>query len=166
MSNAAMRVDATARPKAPKTAPFPNTTFELPTFEMPKFEMPAAIRDFVETGGAQAKENYETMQTATDEMIGMVEATYAITAEGATDYGLKVIEITRSNANAAFDFIGKLVAVKSPSEAVELLTAHARQQFDAVSEQNKDLWALSQKVATDLVEPVKTRLSKVLQRND
>jgi phasin len=165
MSDAAVRVDSTARPATPKNVTSPNATFEIPRFEMPKFELPAAIRDLAEKGGAQAKENYEMMKATTDEMTGMVEATYATTAKGATAYGLKIIEMTRVNANAAFDFIGKLVAVKSPSEAIELSTAHARHQFDAVSAQNKELWALAQKVATDAVEPVKTGMARVLQSN-
>jgi hypothetical protein len=57
-----------------------------------------------------------------------------------TDYGLKVIHMTRLNASAAFDLFGKLVAVKSQSEAIELSTVHARQQFDAVSTQSRELW--------------------------
>jgi phasin len=166
MSDAAMRMDATSKPKAPKSMTSPGLVFELPKFEMPKFEMPAAIRDLVEKGGAQARENYEKMQTATDEMTGMVEATYAATAKCATDYGLKIIDVTRINANAAFDFFGKLVAVKSPSEAVEISTAHARQQFDTVSAQSKELWALTQKAAADAVEPIKSGMTRIFQKND
>lgn len=166
MSDAAVRADATAKPKAVKNVTFADATFEIPRFEMPKFEMPAAIRDFVEKGGAQAKGNYEKMKTATDEMSGTVEAVYTTAAKGATDYGLKVIATTRSNANAAFDLIGKLAAVKSPSEAVELSTAHARHQFERVYTQSQELWALAQKIATDVAEPIKTGLSKALPRND
>jgi hypothetical protein len=55
-----------------------------------------AIRDLAEKGGAQAKENYEKMKATTDEMTGMVEATYATTAKGATACGLKIIEMTRA----------------------------------------------------------------------
>jgi phasin len=161
MSDAAITVDATTNPKAPKNVPPPNAAFE-----MPKFEMPAAVRDLAEKGGAQAKENYGKMKAATDEMTGMVEATYATAAKAATEYGLKVIEMTRINGNAAFDFIGKLVTVRSPSEAIELSTLHARHQFERVSTQSQELWALVQKIATDVAEPVKAGMSKALQRND
>ena len=156
MSDAAISV----RPKAPMNVTSPNATFE-----MPKFEMPAAIRDLAEKGGAQAKENSEKMKAATDQMTGMVEASYVTAANGATDYGLKIIEMTRVNANAAFDFIGKLVVVKSPSEAIELSTAYGRQQFDAVSTQGKELWALTQTVATDAIEPIKTGIARLIQSN-
>jgi len=169
MSDAAMRVDLTTKPKAPKDVPSPRMDFEnpmffMPKFEMPKFEMPTAIREFAEKGGAQVKQNYEKMKTASEEMAGAVEASFASAAKGATDYGLKVIEITNVNTKAGFDFVGKLMAVKSPSEVVELLTAHARQQVDAVSDQNKELLALAQKVATEAAEPIKTGMSKAFER--
>lgn len=165
MSDAAMKVDATARPKTPKNVTSPNATFEIPKFEMAKFEIPASIRDLAEKGGTKAKENWAKMKVTTDEMTGTVEATYAAAAKGTTDYGFKVIEMTRVNANAAFDFIGKLVAVKSPSEAIQLSTAHARLQFDTVSAQNNEIFALAQKMATDAVEPIKIGMARVLQSN-
>ncbi|MGC2332850.1 MAG: phasin family protein [Candidatus Acidiferrales bacterium] len=108
MSDAAIRVDPTSKSKAPKNVTSPS----VPKFEMPKFG-PAAIRNLAKKGGAQAKENYEKMKAATEEMTNMVEATYVTSSKGATDYGLKVINITRVNTSAAFDFIGKLAAVKS-----------------------------------------------------
>jgi hypothetical protein len=105
------------------------TTFE--GFEMPKFEMPAAIRGLLERTGVEAKENYEKLKIATDQMTDVVATSYSSAVKGGTDYGLKVIDMTRLNASAAFDLFGKLVAVKSSSEAIELSTVHARQQFDA-----------------------------------
>ncbi len=165
MSDASMTEDATTKPKAPKNVTSPSAAFEAPTFEIPRFEIPVAIRELAEKGGAQAKENYEKMKTAAEGMTGVVEATYATAAKGATDYGLRVIEMTRINTNAAFDFVGKLMSVNSLSEAVELSTAHARQQFDTVSGQNKELLALAQKVAADAVEPIKTGMSKAFERN-
>ena len=122
----------------------PKRPLRCSNFDMPKFEMPAAMRDLVEKGGTQAKENYEKMKAATDEMAGVVEATYATATKGVADYGLMVIDMTRINASAVFDLCRKLMAVKSPSEAMELSAAHARQQFDVVSAQSKELWAFTQ----------------------
>ena len=159
MNDVSVRVDGGTT----KNGPSPKANFELPRFEIPRFEMPAAIRDFVEKGGTQTKENYEKWKIATNQVTSMVEASYSTAAKGALDYGLKVIEITQAHTNAAFDFIGKLVAVKSPSEAVELSTTHARRQFDVASAQGKELWTLAQKVATDVTEPIRTGMSKVLE---
>jgi phasin len=102
--------------------------------------LPAAIRGLLERTGVEAKENYEKLNIATDQMTDVVATSYSSVVKGGTDYGLKVIHMTRLNASAAFDLFGKLVAVKSQSEAIELSTVHARQQFDAVSTQSRELW--------------------------
>src|SRR5437667_12088189 len=106
MSDASTRVDADTKPKTPKNVTSPSAAIEAPNFEIPRFEIPVAIRELVEKGGAQAKENYEKMKTAAEGMTGVVEATYATAARGATDYGLSVIEMTRYIDTAAFDIVG------------------------------------------------------------
>ena len=47
------------------------------------------------------------------------------------------------------------MAVKSIAQVVELSTAHARKQFDALSVQTKELTVIAQKTAVDASEPVK-----------
>jgi phasin len=138
--------------------------FEIPNFEMPKFEVPAAFREFAEKGVTHAKENYERMKAAAEEATDVLEDTYANATKGAADYGLKLIEATRNNTNAAFDFYTELMAVKSYSEVIELSTAHARKQFEAVTAQTKDLAALAQKVATDTAEPIRGSVSKAFSK--
>jgi phasin len=118
--------------------------YEMPKFDLPKMEMPDSFRKMAEKGAAQAKDNYEKIQAAT------VEDTYTTAAKGATDYNLKVIEIARTNTNAAFDYAYELLAVKSPSQFIELSTAHARKQFEAMTAQTKELTELAQKVTTEL----------------
>jgi len=88
------------------------TTFKTPEFPMvdiPRLEAHAAqatatFREFAEKGISQAKDNYAKMKTAAEEATSMLETTYANASKGAADYGLKILEITRSNSNAAFDF--------------------------------------------------------------
>ncbi len=94
----------------------------------------------------------------------MLEDTYTTAAKGAADYNLKVIEAARANTNAAFDYARELLDVKSFSEIIELSTAHARKQFDAVSEQTKELAALAQKVATETAEPLKSGVTKAFRK--
>ena len=152
-----------AKPYSP-SAPFEFPKFEMPNFEIPHMEIPAAFREFAEKSVSQAKETYERMKSAAEEATDVLEDTYATASKGASDYGLKVIEATRVNTNSAFDFYTQLFAVKSYSELVELSTAHARKQFEAVTAQTKDLAALAQKVATETAEPVKESVSKVFKK--
>src|SRR5208282_5828699 len=93
------------RPKSKTSA---QTTASKTVFEIPNFELPAAIRDLAEKGGAQAKDGCAKIRRATEEMTEAVEASFATAAKGATEYGLKVIESTRANTTAAFDFVEQL----------------------------------------------------------
>jgi phasin len=159
----------TAAPKAKTTKPVTASAFEMPKFEMPKFdmpnvEMPAAFREFAERGVAQAKDTYEKMKAAAEEATDVLETTYSTATKGASDYGLKVIEVARVNTNATFDFAGEIMAAKTLSEVVELTSAHARKQFEALTQQSKELGALVQKVATDTAEPIKSGMNKAFSK--
>lgn len=157
--------NTSSKPKA-KPAPgvFETPKFELPGFEMSKMDMPAAFREFAEKGSAQAKEVYDRMKSAAEESTAVLEDTYATAARGVTAYNLKLIECARANTNAAFDFAGQFMAVKSMSEAVELSSTHARRQFEAMSAQGKDLTALAQKVAADSAEPIKSGINQAFTK--
>jgi phasin len=147
---------------APPAFEFPK--FEVPKFEIPKVEIPVAFREFAEKSVSQAKESYERMKMAAEEATDLLEDTYATASRGAADYGLKMLEAARANTNAAFDFASEFITVRSLSEAVELSTAHARKQFDALSTQAKELAALAQKLTTETAEPVKESFNKVFKK--
>lgn len=156
-----------ATPKAKPTAPAPSLgmpAFEMPKFEMPKMEVPAAFREFAEKSVSQAKDSYEKMKTAAEEAGEVLEDTYATASKGASDYGLKLIEVARVNSDAAFDFASSLMTVKSLSEFVELSTAHTRKQFEALAAQGKELTAMAQKLATETAEPMKESVTKAFKK--
>jgi phasin len=148
----------------PSTSAFEMPKFEIPKFEIPKVEMPAAFREFAERGVAQCKDTYEKMKAAAEEATDVLETTYSTATRGASDYGLKVIEAARVNTNAAFDFAGELITAKTLSEVIELSSAHTRKQFEAYTEQGKELTALAQKVATDTAEPIKGGMNRAFSK--
>jgi len=161
---------ATATPKAKskpvavgatafETPKFEMPRFEMPKFEMPKFEVPAAFREFAEKGIAQAKENYEKVKSVAEEATDVLEDTYSTASKGCASYGLKVIETTRANSDAAFDLMSELMTAKSYSEMVELYSTYLRKQFDAMVTQAKELSEHAQKVAADTAEPIKESIS-------
>jgi len=138
---------------------------QMPPFSaFPGVEAPAAFRDMAEKSLSQAKDNYERMRSAAEEATGVLEHTYATATKGATDYSRRVIELARENTNAAFDFVAELLGAKTFSEVVELSTAHARKQFESLTEQSKELAALAQKVATETAEPIKEGMSKAAKK--
>jgi phasin len=136
----------------------------MPNFEMPKMEIPAELREFAENSALQAREILEKMKSAAEAATDVIEQTYATSTKGASDYGLKVINATRINTSAAFDFYAKLMTMKSFSDVVELVTAHARKQFEAVTAQSKELAALTQKVTTETSKPMMERLTKTFTK--
>ncbi len=148
----------------PASSAFEMPKFEIPKFEIPKVEMPAAFREFAERGVAQCKDTYEKMKAAAEEATDVLETTYSTATKGASDYGLKVIEAARANTNAAFDYCGELITAKTLSEAIELSSAHARKQFEALVQQSKELGALAQKVATETAEPIKNGMNKAFSK--
>jgi phasin len=159
----------TANPPKAKTSKSTTSAFEMPKFELPKFEipkveMPAAFREFAERGVAQCKDTYEKMKAAAEEATDVLETTYSTASKGASDYGLKMIELARVNTNAAFDFAGELITAKTFSEVIELSSTHARKQFEAMTKQGKELGALAQKVATDTAEPIKNGVNKAFSK--
>ena len=161
--------EATMKPKPAKAATvipmFEMPKFgEMPSFEMPKMEVPAAFREFAEKGVAQTKDAYEKIKAVAEQNTAMLETVYSTASKGSTEYGLKLIEISRANTNAAFDFFQSLFGVKSASELVELSTAHARAQFETLSGQTKELTTLAQKVANDTAEPIKTGVASVMKK--
>ena len=153
------------KPVASAVAPvFETPKFELPKFEIPKFEIPsmevpAAFREFAEKGIAQAKENYEKVKSAAEQATDVLEDTYSTASKGCCGYGLKVIEATRANSNAAFDLVADLMTAKSYAEVVEKSTAYMRAQFETMTAQAKALGEEAQKVATETAEPIKESFS-------
>ena len=110
------------------------------------------------------KENYEKCKSAAEQATDVLEDTYSTASKGCASYGLKVIETTRANTDAAFDLMGELMGAKSYAEVVELTSAFMRKQFDAMIAQTKELSEHAQKVATDTVEPIKESISSTFNK--
>ena len=152
---------------AGSTVDIPN--YGLPKFEMPKFdlsnmEVPEAIREMAENGVERARDACANAKVASEQAADLFESTYEAAVKRATDYNHKLIEMGRTNTRTAFDYIDKLLAVKSPSEFIELSTAQVRKQFEVVSAQNKELCGLAQEMVTEAAEKIRTSVSKVVNK--
>lgn len=126
----------------------------------PKAASPQAIDAMVDNGTAQAKASFDKMSAATTEASGVLKDAGTTAAQGIKDSHAKAIEFARANSNAAFDFAKALLAVKSPSEFIQLSADQARKQFDVLSAQAKELTEHSQKVMRETAEPLKAGAAK------
>ena len=137
---------------------------EKRSFDLSIFAAPGMFGGIAEQGAVRARENFEKMKAASGEIADILREAYATNAKGAADYGTKVIEIANANTGSAFDFLTHLAGTKSLSEIVQLSATHARRNFETTSAQNKELWDLAQKVATETAEPIKKSIAIVLQK--
>jgi phasin len=124
------------------------------------FEVPEQMRAFAEKGVSQARDNYAKFKDAAESHNGTMEAVFSAYSNGAKQYSAKLMDMLKSTTSANLDFAQELVAVKSPTEAMELWTSHARKQFETLGAQAKELTELGQKVASETVEPIKATASK------
>jgi phasin len=122
-------------------------------------------REFAEKTAARAKDTYGKVQATAEEATKAMEDAYSAASKGAADYNLNLLEIAQVNMNSAFDFARQLTRVKSPSEFIELSTAHARKQFEAFTEQTQRLTALAQKVTADAAQPLQSEVAKTFKKS-
>ena len=124
------------------------------------FEVPEQVRAFAEKGVSQAREGYAKFKDAAEAHNGTIEAVFSSVNKGASTYSTKVMEFVKANTSTSLDFTQQLFSVKSPSEALELWTSHTRKQLETFTAQAKELTELSQKIASETVEPIKTNAAK------
>jgi phasin len=133
---------------------------------MPQTEIPEAVRAAAERGVKQMRAAYDAMRSATEQAGGLIEESCGVTSRGLHELGLQFVEAARAQANASFDFAGALIGARSPSQALELQTAYARQQFETATTQTKDFAATATRLVADGAKPYRVmaeRISKLAQ---
>jgi phasin len=144
--------------------PFANTNFfDMSKFDSTKIEVPAMVRDMAEKAVSQTKDGYAKAKAAAEESIDVVEETLETVRETALEVQHKAMDNAKANTDAAYDFFKDMFGVKSVSEAVELQTSFARQQFEMLSSQSKDLSSLAGKAVTESFKPAKQAADKAMK---
>ncbi|MGX1164966.1 phasin [Bradyrhizobium sp. DASA03005] len=133
-------------------------------FDVPFFNIQGIFGDLAEQGAARAKANLEQMKAASEEITDALREACATNATHAAHYGTKVIEISKINTSSTLEFLSQLADARSFADVVNLSTAHSRRTFEMASGQNRELWDLAQKVATETAEPIKKSFNRVLHR--
>ena len=136
--------------------------FGMPLFGFPRIALPGVFGELAEQAGARAQEGCEKIKAASEQMAEALRESYSTNAGSATNYGLKVIEISNANTASAIDFFAHLLGSKSVMDVFTLSAAQARKAFDTAFAQNKELRELAQKLATETGEPIRKHVAKVL----
>jgi phasin len=139
----------------------PAETFEA--FSLSATEMPEAFREAAEKTVKQAKESYEKMRAAAEEATDLIEDQIETARSGITALNAKALDAAKANVDASFQFAKDVLGVKTFAEVIELQSAFARQQFELVSAQAKEMQDLVQKVTTESTQPVKDAMTKFMK---
>ena len=133
-------------------------------FDLPFFTTPGIINGITDQGMTRVKENYEKLRIASGEITDVLREAYSSNAKGAAEYATKVIEFSGANTSSAFDFLSHLMGTKSLSEILQLSITHSRKNIETTAAQNRELWEIARKAATETAEPIKKGFAGVLQK--
>lgn len=128
------------------------------------FQMPESMRAMAEKGVSQARESYARFKEVAETGNGAIEAACHSATKGVSEYTTKVLDLTKANTDAAFDFAHQLAGAQSVPAAFELWSSFVQHQFQALTAQTKELSELSQKIATETVEPIKATAAKAFPK--
>lgn len=176
-------VEAPARPEPPRTAsaPVARAISPRPSDDVPSaaFAAPGApvavakasaealaapLRTAADTSLNQAREAYAALREGGDKLTSGIDASAQAAAKGLHDFGATMLEALQTNANAAFGFVKALASVKTMSEAIELQSRVAREQFETVRAQSKELGSIAGRTASAAAEPLRDVLALPARR--
>ena len=141
-----------------------NTNTKPTPARSPSTDAPQQLRGMAEASAKQSKETFEKIGAATTEAAEMMTNCASTALKGMQEYNSKLAEFTQANTKSAVEFVQSLAGVKSPSEFVQISTEHTKHQLETMTEQLKELAALSQQVTLTTAEPIKAGMAKVFNR--
>jgi phasin len=164
---------ATKKPTAPTSAaesaavvppaPEPRIEKTAESLSAPMVEIQENVRRALEKSVADTRAAYAKAKATAEEANGALESSCATAAKGIVEFNVKALDALRANAEANFDFLKSVISVKSVPEFVALQGEHARKQAEAITVQAKEIAALSQKVAAESAEPIKSQFAKTFK---
>lgn len=123
-----------------------------------------AVKEFAQQGMDYSRNLAEKSEAAAEAAGKSFQQSYSNVTSGAADFNAQWIEMVRANTNASLDFAHQLMSVKSPSEFVELTTAHTRRQFETFAQQAQQLAGLAQKVTADTMKPMQAGVKSAFDK--
>ena len=142
----------------------PKDTDENGRSGFPFLAVPPVFDGLSEQSMTRAREGIEQVKSAAGAINEALRDACSNNARCAAEYAAKIIEFSGANADATLDFLLQLVSVKSPSDVVQLSLTHGRKSFEVTTSQNRELWELARKTATETAEPLKKGFASVLPK--
>jgi hypothetical protein len=121
-------------------------------------------RTFAEKSAATANKTLEKGKATMEQSTRAAEQGYLVTLENVRAFNVKIIDMAQANVEAVLELSHRIATARAPSDIVELWMAHARKQFEMLSEQSKELTALAHKMAGESTETITRSVNQVFQK--
>ncbi|MET2831223.1 phasin [Mesorhizobium shangrilense] len=144
----------------------PGKTETIENVEFPAFDPSKAteqVHAVVDQGLEQSKQAFSKLSSDAETTQRAFESTFETVKTTGNDVSLKMLAALRANAEASFTHLEALVAVKSPSEFIELQTAFLRKQVEKSAEQAKGLQVVMMRAGEDMSKPIRDAFEKALK---
>jgi len=113
----------------------------------------------------RAREALQDGSTAAEESTRAMGNSYFAVAQAIGVFNMKLIEMAQGNAMAAVNFAQQVATVKGPAEAANLWSSYARERFETLTDQSRELTALAQRVITPTVETLTHSFGQTYRSN-
>ena len=118
------------------------------------------VASFAQKTVDQAQAAFEKVTEVAHDNVQIFDAATNAYKNRVTDIQLKTMEFAQLNLNAGFAFARKLVAVRDPSEAMNLQQSFFKEQAEALQRQASELNELSVALAKESMKPVQESVTK------
>ncbi|WP_166652502.1 phasin family protein [Enterovirga rhinocerotis] len=105
----------------------------------------------------QAREAYGRYITATQKMLDTLDDASRQVWSGAKDVNMRVLSFAEANAQAGFDYAGRLVQAKTTTEFAAIQQDYLRQATERLVRQIGEMNDLAREAARDIVEKAKPK---------
>jgi hypothetical protein len=127
-------------------------------FDFASLVLPPALRTFAENQVIHGKETLETLSSTVQEAC-------STGLSSLNEYGQKIAEVGRQDADAVCDCWRELISAKSLPEVMDVWTTSAPRHLTEMSHRSGELWALYWKVAAETAKPIAASVSHTLARS-
>ena len=119
---------------------------------------------FAERTTRAARQNLSAGARITEDATRNAEQRYSSALAGMRQLNVKLIEMAHDNTEAVFELAHEIASAEAPADLAEIWAAHARRQFELMTNQSKELTELGQKLAGRATEPFSQSINQTFAR--
>lgn len=155
-------LDVAAKSAEPKAAAA--TPVAPETLLKPLADFQETMRATTEKSLEQFRSQYASLKGTADTASDKLEESFQAAQAGSRAFNSKLFDLVRSQSDASLKHVQALFAAKTLNDALNLQKSFIETQVEALQAQSKDFAALAQKMASDVVEPVKDSVVVAFKR--